>query len=481
MIPLQTDRSSLTARVLKSIMMLGSAQVANIACSVLRVKLIALWLGPVGVGLNTILVNGSAMVSTATQFSIRDSSVRDMAQERTSSAMALKVAVVRRWSLLLGLLGAVAMIALSPLLSASAYNGSTDKSLYFAALAPCVFFAAYSAGEFAIMQAHDRMKSLAHANIVAAVAATVVTVPLLYYLRLRSIVVIIDIYAMAIAVCAHIWRVRTDVSLSVRPDMTTMWREGRSFLLLGMSISVSAMLTTLMNYIFAAYINNHGGEYDLGIYQSGYALVSNYVGVIFSAIGVEYYPRLARFVSRASTARVIMAHELSLVVRLVAPVAVVFIALSEFIVRLLYSSQFEGIVPFVSFAIIGAVFRGVSMCYAYRILAAGDSKAYIFTETISVVFGLAVNMIGYRLWSYTGLGVSYIVWYVFYALLTAGVCRYRYATVLPAKALMPIAYAVGACCAALVLKYYFGWWMPLITVLPMLLAFVFKRKSRSAA
>ena len=71
-------KSSLTVRVLSAIAMLGSAQAVNIICSVIRAKLIAVWLGPVGVGLNTILVNGSNLVSTATQLNLRDSSVRDL-------------------------------------------------------------------------------------------------------------------------------------------------------------------------------------------------------------------------------------------------------------------------------------------------------------------------------------------------------------------------------------------------------------------
>ena len=96
-------KSSLTVRVLSAIAMLGSAQAVNIACSVIRTKLIAVWLGPVGVGLNTILVNGSTLVSTATQLNIRDSAVRDLSVPAAPGRMALKTAVVRRWALILAL------------------------------------------------------------------------------------------------------------------------------------------------------------------------------------------------------------------------------------------------------------------------------------------------------------------------------------------------------------------------------------------
>ncbi len=424
-------KSSLTVRVLSAIAMLGSAQAVNIVCSVVRAKLIAVWLGPIGVGLNTILVNGSNLISSATQFNLRDSAVRDLSLPMAPDAAALKTAVVRRWALILGLLGAVAVIILSPLLSASAYNGSFAYSLYFAALAPGIFCAAYAAGEFAVMQARERLGRIARANVAAGLAATVIAIPLLYWLRLRSIIIIINVYSIAVAVCAYIWRQRP---VSVGPiSLHTLWQQGRSFMTLGLTISLSALLTTLINYILSAYINSRGGETALGIYQSGYTLVNSYVGIIFSAIAVEYYPRLTRFVGRPSMARTVVAHEVSLIVKLVTPVAIIFILFSDFFIRLLYSSSFEAVRPFVTYAIIGALYRGVSLCFAYRILAAGDTRAYLFTESLSAVIGLALNIIGYRLGSYAGLGIAYILWYVAYTAITAITCRHRYHLTLPPR------------------------------------------------
>ena len=465
----QRSHSTLTERVIKAVALLGSAQAANILCSVIRVKFIALWLGPIGTGLNTILINGASMISTATQLNLRDSAVRDLALPAHEETANLKTAVVRRWALLLGAIGAIAMILFSPALSASAYSGSLDYTLYFAGLAPFVFFSSYSAGEFAVMQARDRMKKIAHSNLTAAIAATLISIPLLYFLRLKSIVLVINIYAIAVAVCAFCWRERNIPTPEKKLGIRMLWREGKSFLKLGAAISMSVLLTALMNYILAAYINSYGGEADLGIYQSGFTLVNSYVGIIFSAIAVEYYPRLTRYVDRPHVARTIMTHEMLLILRLLTPVAVIFIACSNFIVWILYSSQYEGVVPFVTFAIVGAIFRGVSLCYAYRILAAGDSKAFIITETLSVIFGLTVSIIGYRLASYLGLGIAYLLWYIFYTALTAIVCRLRYNVLLPLKTWGNVILSAAIGGVAILLWYYVAWWLPLLTILPFIL------------
>lgn len=430
--------------------MLGSAQIVTMLCSVVRIKLIAVWLGPIGVGLNTILTNAWTLVSTGSQLNIRESSVRDLSQAANADRFARRVTVVRRWALLLGVAGAALMVMLSPLFSLSAYDGSTSRWLSFAALAPAVFFAAYSAGEFAVLQSRSRLASIARINVIAGFVATVVSLPLLYFLRLRAIIIVINLYAFTTAAC--VWLIRERVATHGRTDFKTLWTEGRGFLTLGLTLSLSALLTSLMNYVFAAYLSSMGGEADLGVYQSGYTMINGYVGIIFSAIAVEYYPRLSRIVGRPAMSRTVIAHELSLIVRLVTPVAVVFIFMADILVKLLYSSQFEGVVPFMTFAILGALYRGVSLCFAYRILAAGDSQAYIFTETISVAVGLTLNIVLYNLWSYSGLGIAYVVWYAFYTALTAVVCRVRYGLTLPRRLLWLIAAASAIIVATIALK-----------------------------
>ena len=473
----QRRRSSLTTRVLKAVAMLGTARVTNMICSVIRVKMIALWLGPVGTGLNTILLNGASMISTATQLNLSDSAVRDLSIQSSDSNADLKALVVRRWALLLGIIGSLAMVVFSPLLSASAYGGSIDYSLSFAALAPYVFFSAYSAGEFAILQSRDKLKKIAHANIATGLVATAISIPLIYVLRLRAIVPVINIFALSLATCAFLWRERGIAQQSVKLDMHKLWSEGKSFLMLGAAMSVSLLISTVTSYAMAAYINNTGGEADLGIYQSGYTLVNSYVGIIFSAVAVEYYPRLAHLISRPVISRAAMTHEFLLVVRLVTPIAVIFISCSQFIVELLYSSQYEGVIPFVTLAIIGAIFRGVSLCFVYRILAAGDSKAYMITESISAVFGLAVNIIGYNYGSYSGLGVSYVIWYAFYAVLTAIICHKRYRTAVPAKTWCTAIASAAICMITILMWKYIAWWLPLTTILPLIgLGFLWRGK-----
>ena len=120
--------------------------------------------------------------------------------------------------------------------------------------------------------------------------------------------------------------------------------------------------------------------------------------------------------------------------------------------RLLYSSRFVDVLPYVDYAVIGAILRGVSLCFALRILAEGDGRAYVFTETSSVIVGLALNIAGFHFYSYAGLGISYVLWYGFYAFITWAVCRRRYRLRLNGAFIGLLFAAVAVCFFALAIK-----------------------------
>lgn len=462
---------SLTRRVIGAIGMLGFSQCVNIICSVIRVKLSAIWLGTVGVGLNSIYLNASTLVSNLTQLNIRDSAVRDIASSPDDPAF--RCSLIRRVALMLGLIGAAAIVLISPLLSYISF-GDLSHTIYFAMLFPAVLFSACSAGELAIMQGRGRLDVMARASVEAVVCATVIAAPLLYFLRLDAVVPVIDLYIVAMAAFAYIRRERLSDSSLKTYSVSAIFALARPVLVLGAVMSFSSMLVVLIQYILTSYISRHGSASDVGIYQAGFMLLNNYIGILFAAVTAEYFPRISRFVRRPNMSRTIVSHELNLITWLIIPLAVIFVCLVDLIVPILFSSDFEAVGPFVTVAVVGVLFRGVSLCFVYRILAGGDSKAYLTVECLSAVIGLAANIIGYTYWSYVGLGLSYVLWYGCYALLTAGACHWRYGLKLSRVNILSVVFGVAVIVLAIILKIYLSSLLAAVIILPWLIPLVFR-------
>lgn len=58
---------------MKAMGLFGGVQVMGILCSIIRTKLVALWIGPVGIGLFGLFNNALEMISTGTNLGIRSS------------------------------------------------------------------------------------------------------------------------------------------------------------------------------------------------------------------------------------------------------------------------------------------------------------------------------------------------------------------------------------------------------------------------
>lgn len=452
--------SSATSKVLKALGVFGSVQVVTILCSVIRTKLVALWIGPAGVGLITLYNSTVDLISNTTQLNLRQSAVRDISTEADKAKV---IAVTRKIAFVLGLAGMLLTLAASPLLSIFTF-GDTAHTVAFAALSVMMLLSAVASGEWAVMQGLERLKLLARSTLLSSLTATAAAIPLFYFFRIDGIVPVLIIFAASNCLYAFVLRVR-DVP-QIRLSLRQSWQCGRGMLALGFYMTVSMALTLLASYVFAVWLFHQGGDKAVGIYQSGYTLVNSYVGMIFTAIAMEYYPRLAAVAKSRMRTELVVSHEIKIALLVLMPVIVLFVACKEAVIYLLYSPDFYAALPYVSLAIVGVIFRGLSWCMAYAILARGDGRIYVFTELASAVVYLALNIPLYSCYGYAGLGVAYIAWFAIYTAVCYGVYRKRYGLRLRGgvAALAVVTLAVSA--VALWLDSIFGFVAPLIFFVP---------------
>ena len=404
---------------MKAMGLFGGVQVMGIICSILRTKLVAMWIGPVGIGLFGLFNNALEMLSTGTNLGIRSSSVRDISQalERRDPGMVSRmITVVRKWSLWLGLAGALFTLAMAPALSQITF-GDTAHIWGFVALSIAVLLQALTNGEYAVLQGTARLKRLAIVTLWGTIVGLAVSIPLFYLLRERSILPSIIAYATAMAAFAWIFRNREYPAATVsRRDTLDM---GKGFVKLGIYMTLGNFASILASYAFNAWLNVNASTEAVGFYQAGYTLINKYTGLILTALGMEYYPRLAKVADSRLRLRAFVSQEINVAIAVMAPVVALFILLRELVVWILYTPEFNVILTFVSWGMIGTIFRTLSWCLAFTILAKGDGKTYLWTEVASAVINLALNIVFYRWWGLTGLGIAFLVSYVLYTIIVA--------------------------------------------------------------
>ena len=285
---MSSKQGNISRMAMKAMGLFGGVQVMGILCSIIRTKLVALWIGPVGIGLFGLFNNALEMISTGTNLGIRSSSVRDISQAlegRDEGLVAKMVAVVRKWSLWLGLAGALLTLSLAPLLSEVTF-GDSSHIWGFVALSIAVLLQALTNGEYAVLQGTARLKRLASVTLWGTIVGLAVSIPLFYLLRERSILPSIIAYALALAAFAWVFRNRDYASVSVGGKET--FDMGKGFVRLGIFMTLGNFASILASYAFNAWLNVHAGTDQVGFYQAGSTLINKYTGLILTALGMEY-------------------------------------------------------------------------------------------------------------------------------------------------------------------------------------------------
>lgn len=450
MAAIDKTEGGVSGKVVKTMWLFSWVQLVTIGCGVVRTKLVALWLGTFGVGLFGLFNIALDSITTITQLGIRQSSVRNIAAAKDAGALCCVVAAVRRWAWLLGVVGAFLTLIFSPFLSRLTF-GSDQYTLGFIILSVAVMLSAVTNGELAIMQGMDKLNRLARATVWGTLGGLAVSVPLYYYMGESGIVWSIIAYFACQALAVYVLRVKNAGAMPSAPKLPAgkLLAEGKEFVTLGIYMTLSVFIAMAVNYIFMAYLNYEAGIDFVGEYQAGYTIVNKYLGLLFTAIGLEFFPRISKVQESAKRVSTFVSHEVLVAVLVILPGATLMMTLDDVIIRLLYSSEFDATTGYVNAALIGTVFRAVSWCMAYTLLARGDGRVYLLTESLSGIAFLILSYFGYQWGGLYGLGLAYSAWYALYAVIIGIVYFSRYRMKLNRRVvvLSVVAIMVMAICA----------------------------------
>lgn len=417
--------TNISRTIVKAMGVFGSIQVFNILCSVVRTKLVALWIGPLGMGLFAIFNSAIDMIVNIANFGMRTSATRSisMASDNPDKLNRISVAA-RRWAMWLGALGAIAMIIASPWLSEMSF-GDRSHVWGYVILAIAVFANSLTLGEQAVMQGTSMLKKLAQASFYGALVGLILSIPLYYFLGEQSIVPSILCYSLSVLIFSYFIRKKgiglQGCTLTIKDTLAI----GKDFLKLGIFITLTDVVSQTSNYIFISYLNNVANTETLGYYQAGYTLIARYTGLILSALCVEYFPRLSKVAHSNMKLNIFVSQEINIALMVLTPVIVAFILFARLIITILYTDEFFIIQNFITIGIVGMVFRVFSWCMSFVVLAKGRGKMFFIIEVMDIFVFLGAYITAYHFYGLDGFGGAFILWY-FISTLIVMFCYYHF-------------------------------------------------------
>ncbi|UAB80114.1 O-antigen translocase [Marixanthomonas sp. SCSIO 43207] len=413
--------------VLKATSLFGGVQVFNILISIIRSKFIALFIGPTGMGIASLFNTTINVVDAVTNLGLNRSAVKDISYAKENyeaSKVARTVHVLKRLVWFTAVIGAVLMMITSPWLSEIAFE-SKEYTVSFIWLAIALLFKQFTHSNLAILQGLQKLGNLAKANLVGNSVGLLITVPLYYFFRIDAIVPAIIIASLISFAITVYYTNKTEVE-KVKLTNKEAFSEGKEMINLGVTLSVSSVITLIAAYIIQIYISNEGGVDAVGYYNAGMVILNTYVGLVFNAMSTDYFPRLSAVSNTIEKIKNVVFEQAYVAVLLIVPIIVIFIAFAPFFITLLYSEAFTPTVAFVSWGILGMLFKAVSFSLGYIIIAKGDSRVFIKTAIGFNTALVVMNIIGYTYWGLQGLGVSYFIYFIIHLIVVWLITYYRY-------------------------------------------------------
>lgn len=468
--------NGISRSIIKIMGLFSGIQIINILCSIIKMKLVAIWLHASGVGLFSIYSSTIETIATFSNLGLRQSTVPDISRSKNSPKVLNRIiTIVRKWSKVAGLIGAVAISGGAPFLAKS-FFGDWTMCWGFIALSASMLMNSLLDGEQAILQGTGMLKSLAKGSLWGTCSGLLLSIPMFYFMREDSVVPSIIVYSAATLLFTLIFRYKVKPTQHSKVNNSQIWHEGKGFVKLGICMAIATFITNVSHLIFLAYLNSKASTSEVGLYHAGSTLIIRYVGLIFTAVGMEFFPRLSANHTSSHRTKIFVSHEISILLLIITPVILLFLLCREWVVELLYSESFLTIVPFISWAVMSSIFKAVSWCMAFTILAKGDGKKYIFTEGIDAIVGLTLNVVLYDYFGLVGIGIAYILWYMFYCLIV-GVVYYRcYNLRLHLATFKTIFLSIITCIAALASMEYIPYYINIFLLISLSSSYIFKLK-----
>ena len=410
----------------------GGIQVLNILIGLVRNKVIAWLLGPVGLGLISIYNTASTLLQNSTNFGLQISGIRAISQafdtgDREQTERHIRI--LRSWSLLAALLGALVCILASSFLSQWAFS-SYDYTLEFMLLAPAVAMVAISGGETAILKATRRLKQLARISVLGVIGALVVSVPLFFKFGNGGIIPSIIIIALIQMLLVMVYSYR------YYPPAFTFkkeeFREGKTMVAVGTAFVVAGIFGSGAEFAIRSFLSDMSVSLA-GLYNAGYMITMTYAGMVFAAMETDYYPHISAICNDTKKMNEVVNSQIEVSLMIVAPMLVALMVGLPIIIPLLFSGKFFPVIGMAQIAVVAMYFRAVNLPVAYIMLAKGDSKSYMLLELVYDILIVLTIMVGYSNWGLDGTGIALVVSGFVDCACVVGYCCWKYDLVISSR------------------------------------------------
>lgn len=407
-------RSDSYKKIMKSTGIFGGVQLFVALTGILKTKVIALLLGAEGIGLYGLLVSTVSLLGSLFNCGIKSSGVRDLAHCADSEdipAISKQVTIIYRYSLLMGIIGMLITLLFSRSISQMLFSGYA-YTCAIAYLSVVVLIDQLVNAQLVILQGLRQLSFLAKTNLAGSFLSLCVAVPVLYVFGKDGIVPVIFLSSLLLLLRAWYYVRKLKI---VKCDIS--WKKtmvsGLPMIKLGAALSLSSLIGMGSMYFLRVFVGRNLGMTELGFFNASITVIDSYVGMIFTAMATDYFPRLSSIHKDHVASAGFINEQSEMGIICIIPLIQWLITCTSLAVIVLYSEDFMPMIPLLRLLLAGTLFKAVVYAFDYYLIAQGRARIFMFNELLSWLYIVVCAVSGYYLIGFDGIGWGYLIGYFF--------------------------------------------------------------------
>ena len=368
-------------------LIIGTSQVVNILISIVRIKVLALLLGPSGVGLLSVYNSLLEMVEKTAGLGMQSSGLREIATSRDDEARLSKVRhVLFAAYLIQGTLAMIAVWLLRERITIWLF-GEATRTTEVGLIGIAILIGLLSYAQTTLLQGLRKISDLGRVTVFSNFVGTLAGLAALWLQGENGLIWFILVQPLATVLIALHYTRHLPIPAAVRLSLFETWNVWKPMAKLGVAFMLGGLATVATLLIIRTHITQELGLDAAGHFAAAWGITMTYVAFILVAMGGEYYPRLTEVINDKVAAVQLMNDQAQLGLAISGPVFLLLIGLAPWIITLLYSAKFDPAVPLLQWLMVGNVFKYVGSVIGFSIVAAGRAKTFLFVElSFNIVF-----------------------------------------------------------------------------------------------
>lgn len=441
-----TTSSSYKA-ILKATGVFGVMQFFKLFVNIISSKVVAVLLGPAGIGIISLLTSAVNLITAITSFEFITVATKEVAsQENPKDVLKMNTLLqtLHKISMFIGLLGFSLSLCLSKYLSLLTFS-DTDHSSWFRWLSIYFVCLALSNARLALLQGMNSIKKLASCQALITILTSLSSISIYYFLRFEGIVWVF-ISAGFIQLFSTFYFTR---NYSLQLDFSNLelfFKESSHIISFGLLLSINLIIGQIIVFFIKWYLNDGGNATSiLGYYDVTNVVLVSYLGLIFNAMAYDFYPRLAAISNNEKAANDLINQQIEIALLIVTPAILIMSVVAPFVLQILYSKDFLDAYVILKIALFSVIVKAVIFPLGYYLLVKSNKKIFFFQALLGDVANLFFSVVFYNLMGIKGLGLAILLNYILHLIVLYVVIRkkFNFHFQIVSKKLMTFCFLIG--------------------------------------